>query len=273
MPTVAEQASLPADVDPSRCAVEVQLYQADRTPLKEARDTVTGETVVGRRVFNLDGTGSSPAEGAWSLVLPGNTSITPSGTVWGRTLSGPRVVPTLSYATVPASAGPYQWKVIETDPPAAIDPAGLAAHAADTGLHSGGRRLGIAHLANQLTASTSFVDLPGATLTLTNPTPATFDLILDLPVSIETSGQYGEFQILAGSTVIGVRRTQLAQAANQSLGWGFRLALPSTLYTPVAEASVTYKVQWRSSLSTSDVAIVTEFGVPINTGYFEAVRA
>lgn len=274
MPTVSEQENLPGSVAPERCTAVVQLYRADKTPLKEAKDSTTGARIVGRRVVVLDGANAqSPMPGAWSLPLVGNVNIVPSGTTYGRRVHGPQVDSTLSYGTVPASGGPYQWGDIESDPPAAIAPSGLAAHAADVTLHGGGQRLGIAHLANQSTASTTFVDVPGAVLTLTNPTPAELAFNVDLPLSVTTIGQSGEFRVLAGSTVIGSRFGQKAQVANHAMTFTWRVPLDNTLYTPVAGAQVTYKLQWRNDGGTGGVAIVTEFGVPINTGSLEAVTA
>lgn len=274
MPTVSEQENLPGSVAPERCTAVVQLYRADKTPLKEAKDSTTGARIVGRRVVVLDGANAqSPTPGAWSLPLVGNVNIVPSGTTYGRRVHGPQVDSTLSYGTVPASGGPYQWGDIETDPPAAIPPPGLAAHADNTTLHGGGRRLGIAHIANQTTASGSFVDLPGAALTFNNPNPATLAFHLELPISVVTIGQNAQFQVLAGSTVIGSRFGPKAQVANHAMTFGWRIPLPNTLYTPVAGAQVTYKVQWRNEGGTGGIAVVTEFGAPVNTGSFEAVNS
>lgn len=199
MPTVSENIDLPGDVDPERCLVELQLYQADRTPLLEARDTGSGATVAGRRVVALD------AAGTWTQALTANAGLSPAGSVWGRRLTGPKVDPsTLSYATVPAGGGPYQWKAIEDDPPAALAPSGLAAHAADLSLHGGGQRLGIAHIAaNFTTASTSFVDIPGSSLTVTIPSTGKLVLAAWLPLLIEEAIA-GQASVSSGSRTSGV---------------------------------------------------------------------
>ncbi len=251
MPTVTEQATLPADVDPTRCRVEVQLYQADRTILKEARDTVSGETVVGRHELVLDGTtASSPAEGAWSLVLPGNSTLTPSGTVWGRTLSGPRVPSTLSYATVSSSGGPFQWKAIETDPPVAIDPAGLAAHAADSLLHGGGQLLAYADRATSFTtASTSATDVTGVTITFVVPEGpyvvecGAFGLIEE--------GRAGQIAVASGSRTGGV--TTLTTGAAHGLTQG-RVA-----YVTVADT--TYNGSWALATGSGTTLTYNQTGV------------
>lgn len=131
MPTVSENVDLPAGVEPQRVLVEVQLYQADNTPLDEAYNSSSQKTIAGRHVVQLD------SSGAWSLTLDGNAALTPSGTVWGRRLIGPQIEQSLSYATVSTTPGTYQWQAILTDPPASLAPAalevGLAAKVAKAG--------------------------------------------------------------------------------------------------------------------------------------------
>jgi len=161
MPTVSENVDLPGSVDPTRCVVELQLYQADNTPLLEARRTSDGATIAGRRVVALDATGS------WSQVLDGNAGLTPSGTVWGRRLSAPSVGPTLSYATVPTSGGPFSWKAIETDPPGA-----LTSSALEVGLATKVDRDGDT-MTGPLVVNAD-VTITGEILTGALPNPATF---------------------------------------------------------------------------------------------------
>lgn len=117
MTVVTEDFDLPAGVDPTRAVAVIQLFQGTDLPLKEARNTSNGHTVIGKREVTLDGVDvGSSAVGAWSLDLPANSLLSPGGTVWGRTLVGPRIESTTSYATVPTSGTPT-WKSIETDPP------------------------------------------------------------------------------------------------------------------------------------------------------------
>lgn len=170
MPTVTEAIDLPGVTDPELCTVEVQLYQADKTPLKEARDSSTGETVAGRRVVVLDGaTAQSPAAGAWSLSLAGNANLVPSGSVWGRRLRGPQVDSTLSYATVPTTGGPYQWQQILTDPPAALAPAAL-----ETGLALKVAKAGDTMTGDLVLSGGSDLTVSGVLKTGTFGSPATF---------------------------------------------------------------------------------------------------
>lgn len=275
MPTVSEQASLPADVDPTRCTVELQLYQADRTPLKEARDTVTGDTIVGHCVVALDGASlQSPSPGAWSLPLAGNAGLTPTGSVWGRRLRGPRIDPdsTRSYATVATTGGPFQWKVIETDPPAAIDPAGLAAHAALTSQHGAGQELFCVETTNNFGPAgigTTFLDVPGLSATVTIPARP-FVLEVDLPIIIlpAAATAWADARIVfgAGPTQITANKRQ-GQAVEASvlekiLHLPVKCRIPNNLHTPTAGSQVTYKVQFRGSAAYS--AGVTEFSVAPN---------
>lgn len=83
------------------------------------------------------------------------------------------------------------------------------------------RRIGIAHIAsNFTTASTSYVDVTGATLSITIPTPANFELVAWLPLLIEeaiggqtavTSGSRTSGVVTMNSTAHGLKRDQLAQ--------------------------------------------------------------
>lgn len=279
MPTVTEQAQLPADVDPQRCVVEVQLYQDDRTPLREAREASSGETVVGRRVVVLDGASAqSPAVGAWSLALPGTANLVPAGTVWGRTLSGPRVDPTLSYATVPTTGGPYQWQQILTDPPAAIDPSGLAAHAADADLHGGGQRLFHAErTTNFSTTSTTFVDVPSLTGTITVPDrPYVIDAAFPVVVG-PVNDRFCEARLVFGSGPTVLCSDYVERVDNPAPGGVsgdvLRLTapIPNGIHTPVAGTQVTYKVQIRSSNSDTTSEIFIAFGAQLGLAYIKGV--
>lgn len=265
MPTVTENVDLPGDVDPARCTVELQLYQADRTPLKEARNQVTGETVAGRRVVTLD------AAGVWTEALTGNVDLLPAGSVWGRRLRAPRVDSTLSYATVAASGGPYQWKVIETDPPAALTSAALAAHAASSSLHGGGRRLAIAHLAaNFTTASITYVDIPGATCTFTVPANGKFVAEAWLPLLVEEAARTGDIRMVFGAVPsIITADTVRSAAANQAMSFHLRAALPAPIWTPTASSTQTVKLQMKTSVATSDLSVFVDFAGLQNLAYLE----
>lgn len=272
MPTVSEQASLPADVDPTRCLVELQLYQADRTPLREARDSTSDETIVGRRLVVLDGTtDESPAVGAWALDLPGNDDLVPAGTVWGRTLRGPRVDATLSYATVADSGGPFQWQQILTDPPDAITPPALAAHAADRALHGGARRLAVAHVAaNFTTASTSYVDIPGATCTFTVPDNGKLVAEAWLPLLVEESARNGDIRMVYGATPSLITADTVRSATtNQAMSFHLRAALPAPIWTPAPGSVQTVKLQMKTSIASSDLSVFVDFAGLQNLAYLE----
>lgn len=136
MTTVTENFDLPAGVDPSRAVVDVQLFSAAGVPLREAFDTAAQKTIVGRRTVVLDGASSgSSAVGSWSLDLAANSTLTPTGTVWGRTVHGPQLDTITSYATVPSTGGPYRWDQILDDPPAALESSALTTHKAAQSTH------------------------------------------------------------------------------------------------------------------------------------------
>lgn len=66
------------------------------------------------------------------------------------------------------------------------------------------RRIGIAHIAsNFTTASTSYVDITGASLTITVPTPANLEVVCWLPVLIEEAIA-GATAVTSGSRTSGV---------------------------------------------------------------------
>lgn len=263
MTTVNENIDLPGLAVPGDAVIiRIDVVDDNLRPISSFL-TSTGITVISPYEFRL------AANSQWSLDLPANSLLTPAGTKYRRIVQwGNNAY--FDFIDVPAAGGPYRVDQILSDPPAALASSALTAHAADTTQHGGGKRLGIAHLANSITANTAYTDVPGASITLVNQ-PASFALLVDLPISIEEVTRFGNFQFLAGSTVIWSRQTIIGQAAAQALSFQGRCALPNTLYTPVAGATVTYKLQWKTSIATSDLAIVTEFGVPVNSGFIEVV--
>lgn len=265
MTTVTENIDLPGLALPDDAvSIEIALIDADQRPLA-VYHTGGGLSIISPYTFRL------ATNSIWSLDLKANSEITPGGTTYRRIVRY-RDQAFQAYFTVPAVGGPFRIDELLTDPPAAIANSALATHANDTSLHGGGQRLAIAHLGNQLTASTAYVDLPGATFAINNPTSGKLALVLDVPASIEESTRFGRFRIVAGATTIWERTTNPASVANQAYHFSGTCELPNTLYTPVPGALVTYKVQWNTSVATSDFAIVTEFGGPaINSGMFEAL--
>jgi hypothetical protein len=263
MTTIQENIDLPGLAAPDDAVIiKLELVDSDSRPI-EVFHTASGVSIISPYEFRL------AVNSQWSLDLEANSEISPAGTKYRRTIKY-RDNAYFDFLDVPAAGGPYRVDEVLSTAPAAIGDAALQTHADDATQHGGGKRLGITHFANAVTASTVYVDTPGGSITLIDQ-PAAFALILDLPITVEEISRFGNFQILAGAAVIWSRQTLLAQSAAQALVFNGMCALPNTLYTPVAGATVTYKVQWKTSIATSDLAIVTEFGVPVNSGVFEAV--
>jgi len=273
MTTVTENLDLPAGADPIPApVVALRLVGADGVHLREARDTDAGTTIVGEHLVLLDGVSSgSPTVGTWSLPLPANDLITPAGTVWARTVTGPRIATTVSYAEVPETGGPYEWKLIETDPPAAIDPSGLAAHAADDELHGGGQELALANVtANFSTASTSFVDIPGASVTFLGP-DRPYVVSFSVPVTVAQIGQGAEMRILGGATQVDWDFTPRASVAGQTFKQRLVARIPAPTFSPTPGDSVTYKAQLRTIAASSNASITVDFGGPFQLSQLHAV--
>lgn len=118
MTTVTEDLDLPSGVNPENVVITVYLAGENGAALSEAYNASTGKTIVGKHRFN------PAADGTWSLDLDPNADLTPTGTVWARTVSvaQPGGSP---FATVPATGGPYRWDQILASPPGALTPAAL----------------------------------------------------------------------------------------------------------------------------------------------------
>jgi hypothetical protein len=257
MPTLTEAIRNPGDLAPPTTTVTLELW-GDTGPIAGYKPT-SAVTIAGRT------TGSG---GTWSIPdVVGNDDITiPAGTVYRviRHLQGVDE-PLIEFIDMPTSGGPYRIDQILTDPPAALTPSGLAAHAADTAVHGGGQRIFAANVAaNFTTASTTYVDLPGATATFTIPARP-FAVFLQLPVFVEESNASGDIQILAGSTVVtaaAINRQTIAGPSN-TMAFGFQAPLP--IWNPTPGTSVTVKVQMKSSVATSDLTVFVDFGGPVAT--------
>ena len=160
MPTVFETLQLPTGA-PATGTVIFYLV-GDQGPITSAIDTA-GATVVRQIKVPLDATGS------YSVSLTSNDNILPANTVWARSYNGGRIIDTLDVGT----AGPYDATDIRADPPGSLTPTELAAHAADTTLHGGGRSLGVALISEDFTITGAGpTDIPGAQLSFTAPEPA-----------------------------------------------------------------------------------------------------
>ncbi len=264
--TVAENADLPGAVEPARVKAELRLYRADNTPILEARDTSTNKTVVGRRIVELD------ASGIWTVNnLPGDNVLSPSGLRWGRRLKGPGVDSTLSYASIPNTGGPYDWKVQEVDAPANVAPSGLAAHAADTALHGGGQRIALATIAtNFATASTSYVDVPGGAITFTVPNRP-WVLNARNPLTIGEANRFANMRIATSAGAVIIEDTLRSATAGQQATNSMRAPIPASTYNPTPGTSVTVKLQVKSEVGTSTITVFVDFlGSPLNVAYIEA---
>lgn len=83
MAVVSETLDLPGGSTPARCAVVIQLAGSDGVPLGAGYGSVAGTTIVGEHVVFSD-----ESTGVWTVDLPRNDQITPSGTAWKVTLKG-----------------------------------------------------------------------------------------------------------------------------------------------------------------------------------------
>lgn len=257
MPTLTLDVDAPAAVDPEDVRVDLELWGAGQPA--SGIETATGKLVGGVRT--LDG----PSVSFTNVV--GNTGITsPTGTVYRVATSWAGLKhPIIRYVLMPTTGGPYRLDQIETDPPAVLDPSGLSSHAANTTLHGGGQRIFAANVsANFTTASTTFVDLPGATATFTVPSRP-FAVFAQIPVFVEEANQDGDVQILAGSTVVTAAKIprQAIAGPSNTMAFGFQAPLP--VWNPTAGTSVTVKVQLKSSVATSDLTVFVDFAGPIAT--------
>ena len=130
MATVSETLDLPGGSTPGRCAVVIQLAGSDGVPLAAGYGSVAGTTIVGEHVVFSDET-----TGVWTVDLPRNNQITPSGTAWKITLKGRGMSRDARYIDVDG-AGPFEVEDILTTAPASIADAALEAHAdATTTVH------------------------------------------------------------------------------------------------------------------------------------------
>lgn len=253
---VTENIDLPSGVEPTLTTVELQLVGSGGAPLSEAYDQGAQRTVVGLHRVRLDSTG------AWSLNLNPNSALIPAGTVWRRSAyDRDRVVQTSSLGLVPATGGPYRWDQILANPPGALADSALAAHAADLTLHGGGTQLFLAEVAsNFVTASTTFVDIPGATRTFTIPNRP-FVVEFQIAAFIEEAAQHAEVQLLAGATQLDTAR-DAGRIAGDLRKLGLRYPVPSLVHQPVAFTQVTYKLRVQTSVATSDVTVLADlFGL------------
>lgn len=256
MPTLTENIKLPGDVDPSTVTTTVELWGAG--------EPITGfETTAGKSIAGTRKITGNP----WTIPdLVGNADIeVPAGSVYRvhRTWPGLRA-PLVDYVDLPAAGGPYIVGDELADPPAALTPSGLSAHAADTSLHGGGQRLFVANVAaNFTTASTSFVDIPGASGTFTVPARP-FVLKGQFPVTVEEAQRGAEVRMMTGATMIAWGFVPPVVLAGTTFNCQFEAHIPASTWAPVAGSVVTVRATMRTTLASSDASIIVDFAGPFN---------
>lgn len=263
MTTVTENVDLPGGVDPTGVVGTLEIVGASGDPIREVYDQTGAKTIAGFYQFTL----SSSA--TWSVSLTGNSSITPAGTVYRRTLTGREIPSSFEYGTVPSSGGPYRWDQILTDAPASVTDSALSAHAGSITLHGGGQELAFAGLsANFTTSSTSYVDITGLSITFTAPSRP-FVIEAWMSLLVEEAGRTTDIQMLQGTTVITADSVK-SVSSNQAMSFHMRARLPTNVQTPTAGSSYTYRLQMKSSQTSNDSSIFVNFISPINVAYLQA---
>lgn len=119
MATVSETLDLPGGSSPDGVTVSVVLAGSGGAALPAGYGSVAGTTIIGSYSPTV-------TAGAWTLDLPRNDQITPTGTVWKIVLSGAGVSTEARYVDVDG-AGPFDVADILTDAPATIDTSTYAA--------------------------------------------------------------------------------------------------------------------------------------------------
>lgn len=113
MATVSETLDLPGGGTPEGVIVTIALAGTDGTVLPVGYGTIAGTSIVGRYQLSPDATG------LWTIDLPRNDEITPTGTAWKVVLSGSGVSTEPRYIDVDG-AGPFDVADILTEAPATI---------------------------------------------------------------------------------------------------------------------------------------------------------
>jgi hypothetical protein len=183
MPIVFEDLDLPGGATPD-VAVDVRLAGNGGRPII-GKTISTGKLITGTEHLRI-GQGIDE-EGIWSLDLPGNSDIQPSGTTWRVDRYVGCDVFT-SYLSVPVTGGPFEAFTLEADPLNDIDPGALAGHASNSALHGGGIELDYAEI-------TSSVIVTGAAFNLA----AVPGLQIDIPDLARPVYVYGHLPALQTS--------------------------------------------------------------------------
>lgn len=104
MPTVTGTILLPDGTAPTGCTVRFTLSGVDRAFHGTDETRVSGVDVA----VDAD-------TGVYTVTLPGNADLRPTGTYWNRAVTGSRVVAFNDDLLVPASGGPYDEEDILAD--------------------------------------------------------------------------------------------------------------------------------------------------------------
>lgn len=238
---ITETLDLPGGTTPVAVGVTVELATTAGASLPAGYGSVAGSTIIGGYTVAPDATG------LWTVTLPRNDEITPSGTVWKITLSGAGVSRDPRYVSV-AGAGPFEVSAILTDAPAAVTSSALALHLADTADAHDASAVSVLDTAGNYTATDVegvLAELPGAFAPITN------SIFLPPKVFTSVTGTFTETHYLrhpymatsldsGGSTVLqlpshwNTARAYLrwtnpaATGAGTTSAWHFRIAESTT---------------------------------------------
>lgn len=181
MATVTETLDLPGSGTPSNVTVSIELVGTGGYPV-ETWVTADGTAVIGKLEPTL-------TAGAWSVVLVANDSMTPTGTVYRRTITG-RGFGHHDYFEVPTGSGSHTLFSLLTDVPGAIEQTALAAEAATRA---------------------------AADTTLTTAVAAVYPWLIDIDVFHTSISQSNWSSVLAGAYLYGGIKYTVTQ--NAELNW------------------------------------------------------
>lgn len=136
---------------------------------------------------------------------------------------------------------------------------------------AGGDELFFSEITGNFTSTaTSYIDITGLTGTMTVP-EGPYVVEFYAPLLVTDSGATGSIQALAGSTVV-VSDAFRAPANNTAAGIYARTRFPSSMHTAVPGTQVTYKLQLKSSFTTTAVSLFVDFGGRVNPAFIRAFR-
>lgn len=129
----------------------------------------------------------------------------------------------------------------------------------------------VAVSANFLTTSTSFVTVPGGSAQFVIP-DAPFRLFGSVPVTVETLGESAEMRLynVEDDEQIDWDFAR-ATVAGQSFKQWLSARIPAPTWTPTVGATKTVAMQIRTTVATSDVAVIVDFGGPFQLCQMQAV--